>query len=74
MSEVAQIILPEGFKRVDYLQSTGKEVIYTGIIPTDKHGFYAEVESLGGSGYACGTQNAGGSPGSAAIFNDRRRA
>lgn len=64
MSEVEQIILPEGFKRVEYLQSTGNEVIYTGIIPTDKHGFYAEVESLGGTtGYACGTQSAGGSPG-----------
>ena len=56
MSEVEQIILPEGFKKVEFLQSTGNEVIYTGIIPTDKHGFYAEVESCGGTGYACGTQ------------------
>lgn len=28
MSEVEQIILPEGFKRVEYLQSTGNEYLY----------------------------------------------
>ena len=63
MSEVEQIILPEGFKKVEFLQSTGNEVIYTGIIPTDKHGFYAEVESCGGTGYGCGTQTGAGAPG-----------
>ena len=63
MSEEETVILSKGFKRVEYLQSTGNEVIYTGIIPTDKHGFYAEVESVGGTGYACGTQTGGGLPG-----------
>lgn len=63
MSEVEQIILPDGYTRLDFLQSIGNEVIYTGIIPTDKHGFYAEVESCGGTGYACGTQTGAGLPG-----------
>ncbi|MBQ7820539.1 MAG: hypothetical protein IJ341_12695 [Bacteroidales bacterium] len=63
MSEEEQILLPDGFKKVKYLQSTGNEVIYTGVIPTDKHGFYAEVESCGVTGYACGTQSADGAPG-----------
>ena len=63
MSEEEKVILPEGFKRVEYLQSTGNEVIYTGIIPTDKHGFYAEVKSCGGTGYVCGTQTRAGLPG-----------
>lgn len=63
MSEEEKVILPKGFKRVEYLESNGNQVIYTGIIPTDKHGFYAEVESLGGTGYACGTQTGPGLPG-----------
>lgn len=63
MSEEEQIILPDGFTRVVFLESTGTEYINTGLIPNETYGFYADVQSLGGTGYVAGTQNAAGNPG-----------
>ena len=63
MSEEEKIILPDGFTRVAYLESTGTEYINTGLIPNETYGFYADVQSLGGTGYVAGTQSASSKPG-----------
>lgn len=64
MSEEEQIILPDGFKKVQYLESTGNEYINTGLIPNETYGFYADVQSVsGGTGYVAGTQSGSGQPG-----------
>lgn len=48
MSEVEQMILPEGFKRVEYLQSTGTQWIDTGIIPNNETGLYLKAHRING--------------------------
>ena len=63
MADEEQIILPERYIRLEFLQSAGNEFIDTGLIPDDTYGFYAEVQSLGGTGYIAGTQNSSGQPG-----------
>ena len=63
MADEEQIILPERYKRVDFLESTGAEYINTGLIPNETYGFWAKVQSLGGTGYVAGTQNSSGQPG-----------
>ena len=48
MSEEGQIILPDGFKRVEYLQSFGTQWIDTGIIPNNETGLYLKAHRING--------------------------
>lgn len=45
-----QVILPEGYKRVEYIQSTGTQYINTGIVPDSNTGTYVKAICTGGGG------------------------
>ena len=45
MSEEEQIILPDGFRRVEYLESTGSQYIKLGYIPTNNTGIKAKLRT-----------------------------
>ena len=48
MADEEQIILPERFKRVEYLQSTGTQYINTNYIPNAETGFYVDAQNITG--------------------------
>lgn len=45
MNEEEQIILPDGFRRVEYLESTGSQYIKLGYIPTNNTGIKAKLRT-----------------------------
>lgn len=47
MSEEEQIILPERYKRVEYIESTGTQYIDTGYVPTNTTGFWVDSIDIG---------------------------
>ena len=51
MSEEEQIILPEGFRRVEYLESTGTQWIDTKIIPNNETGLYLKAHRINGGDF-----------------------
>ena len=58
MSEKEQIILPEGFRRVEYLQSTGTQYIDTEYIPDNETGYWADAININGkNSYLLGLNN-----------------
>lgn len=57
--------LPAGYKRVEYLESTGEQVIDTQLVPTINTGFACEIKLNSQPDkdvYLCGTQNSSGAP------------
>lgn len=46
MSEVEQIILPDGFKRVEYLQDNGSQWIDTEYVPTNNTGLWVDAQQI----------------------------
>lgn len=46
MSEVEQIILPDGFKRVEYLQANGSQWFDTGYVPSNSTGMYVRAQQI----------------------------
>jgi hypothetical protein len=50
MSEEEEIILPNGFRRAEYLESTGTQYINTNIKPNSETGTYIKALCLGGGG------------------------
>ena len=46
MSEVEQIILPDGFKRVEYLQANESQWIDTGYVPSNSTGMYVRAQQI----------------------------
>lgn len=65
MSEEEQIILPDGFRRVEYLESTGTEWIDTGVIPNNETGAYVKaLQTVNGNTFpiGAGSNNSGWVP------------
>jgi hypothetical protein len=54
MSEEVQIILPEGFRRVEYLGNTGTQWIDTGVIPNNETGLYLKAHRINAGDFVPG--------------------
>lgn len=62
MADEQQIILPEGFKVVEYLEDTGTQWIDTGYIPDSETGLYIhakQITSVDGFPFGCGIDATG---------------
>ena len=65
MSEEEQIILPDGFRRVEYLESSGTQWIDTGVIPNNETGAYIKaLQTVNGNTFpiGAGSNNSGWVP------------